>query len=107
MGADLCSEAQQQKYAQHKGYQTQAKYLQMAATTKKTEPTCWYCERLGDSVIALSVPTDHILLTGDSQSFSAFAEILGIQVQTVSSEVALREEERSGEKPAEGSSSGT
>ena len=78
----------------------------MADTTKKTAPTCWYCERLGDSVIALSVPADHVLLTGDSQSFPAFAEILGIDVQTVGSEVALRDEERARETPDGGSSSG-
>ncbi len=83
MGADLCSDAWQAKNAQHKGYHTQAKYLQMADTTKKAAPTCWYCERLGDSVIALSVPADQALLTGDSQSFPAFAEILGIRVQTI------------------------
>jgi hypothetical protein len=94
MGADLYGESQQQKYAPYKGYQTQAKYLQMADATKKTRPTCWYCERLGDSVIALSVPPEHILLTGDLQSFPAFAEVLGFHVQSVGSEVALREEER-------------
>ncbi len=102
MGADLCSDVQQRKYAKQKGYQTQAKYLQMADRTTKTAPTCWYCERLGDSVIALSVPDEHILLTGDSQSFPAFAEILGIHVQTLSSELALREEERSQETAERG-----
>jgi hypothetical protein len=94
-GTDLCSDAHQQKYARHHGYQTHAKYLQMADRTKKTAPTCWYCERLGDSVIALSVPAEHVLLTGDSQSFPVFAEILRIQLHIVGSEIALREDDGS------------
>jgi hypothetical protein len=106
MGADLCSEAQQQKYMAQKGYRAQAKYLQMAEATKKRAPTCWYCERLGDSVIALSVPLEHILLSGDTHSFPALAAILGIPVQTVGSEVALRDEERFRETPEGGRETG-
>jgi hypothetical protein len=105
MGADLFGATQQRKYAHCKGYQSQAKYLQMADATGKTAPTCWYCERLGDSVIALSVPAGHILLTGDSQSFPALGEILGVQVATVGSEVALRAGQQGPAMPEGGSSS--
>ncbi len=73
---DLTSPAQQQKYIQHTGYIGQVQYIDKATTTKRSGPSCWYCDVLGDTIIALQCPNGHTLLTGDRASFPALAEIL-------------------------------
>lgn len=82
---DLYGPDQQQKYTMHKGYVQQAERLAEAMATKRTAPSCWYCDRLGDSIIALSSPADCSLLTSDKASFPALATILGIELIIVPS----------------------
>jgi hypothetical protein len=88
---DLYSQAQREKYSMHKGYVNQAKFLEQAVNSPKVEPSCWYCDRLGDTIIALSSPKTHTLLTGDKSSFVALGDILGLKVELVPSLKELRE----------------
>ena len=90
-GIDLYSPAQQSAYAQHRGYVSQARYMDQAVRSRKKQPTCWYCDRLGDTIIALSAPDDAIILTGDKQSFPALAAILKKPLVLVPSLKELRE----------------
>ena len=76
-GIDLYGPVQQAAYAGHEGYVKQAKNIDKAVRSPLTSPSCWYCDRLGDSIIALSTPDGAVLLTGDEASFQALAAILG------------------------------
>lgn len=74
---DLYSAAQQARYAGQKGYVKQAKHAATAHATARTEPSCQYCDWLGDTIIALQAPEEMPILTGDFQSFPALVDILG------------------------------
>jgi hypothetical protein len=76
-GIDLYSPAQQVAHAKHEGYVKQAKNIDKAVRSKMTSPSCWYCDRLGDTIIALAAPDEAVILTGDAASFPALAAILG------------------------------
>ncbi len=89
---DLYSPAQQKMHASHKGYVSQAESIDKAVRSPKSEPTCWYCDRLGDTIIALSAPKDTIILTGDGQSFPVLAEILRKSLHLLPSLQTLREQ---------------
>jgi hypothetical protein len=53
--------------------------LQEADTTKERTPGCRWCERLGDSVIALQAGRGVRIVTAD-RTFSALGELLGVPV---------------------------
>lgn len=93
-GIDLHSQAQQERFQESKGYVVQAKNLQKAESTRRQSPSCWYCDRLGDSIIALSCPSQMTILTGDKQSFPVFAEILGRGIELIPSLQQLKSAER-------------
>jgi hypothetical protein len=76
-GIDLYSTDQQRTYAGHRGYLKQAAVVDQAVRSRKTTPSCWYCDRLGDTIIALCAPEGLSIVTGDGQSFPALAGVLG------------------------------
>jgi hypothetical protein len=88
---DLFSTDQRQTHRQNTGYVTQAERLEKAALTKDTVPKCSWCERLGDSIIALMASRDAGLVTAD-RAFEAFGAILGIAVVLLPSLAQLRRE---------------
>ena len=90
-GIDLYSVAQQANYRQHKGYLGQAKAIEQAVRSPLSDPSCWHCDRLGDTIIALSAPDGSTILTGDTQSFPALTAILGKPMQTIPSLQQLRQ----------------
>lgn len=90
-GIDLYSSNQRDRHAKSKGYVQQAEWLEKAARSEKDSPTCWYCERLGDSIIALSAPKDMPILTGDANSFPVLGKLLGKQVVLIPSLKELKE----------------
>jgi hypothetical protein len=90
-GIDLHSAAQQAKYAEHEGYVHQAKRMEQSIRSKRTEPSCWYCDRLGDTIIALSAPAETTILTGDKASFPALTAILNKPLKLIPSLKELRE----------------
>ncbi len=89
-GIDLYSAGQRQEHSACKGYVQQAEWLEKAVGSTLTAPSCWYCDRLGDSIIALSASVDRPILTGDKQSFPALCEILGKQLVLIPSLAELR-----------------
>ena len=88
---DLYGPGQQTRYSKQKGYVQQAQRMDQAVRSKKTEPSCWYCDRLGDTIIALSTPPGTTILTGDKQSFPALAEILGKPLKLIPALAELRQ----------------
>ncbi len=88
---DLNSPDQQQRFQDHAGYVSQARLAEQARNTARPTPSCWYCDRLGDTIIALSCPSGSTILTGDKQSFPAFGQILGIPIHLIPSEQQLRQ----------------
>jgi hypothetical protein len=76
-GIDLHSDVQKQAHRQEAGYVAQAKWMDKAEKTPKSGPTCWYCDRLGDTIIALSAPAGATIVSGDHQSFPTLTNILG------------------------------
>jgi hypothetical protein len=86
----LYSEAQRRTHAEYEGYVSQAKMMDKAVRSRKTTPSCWYCDRLGDTIIALSAPRGLTILTGDGQSFPALASILGKPLILIPSLSVLR-----------------
>ncbi len=89
-GIDLYSPAQRNTYKDHPGYVQQAVMADKAARSEKKRPSCWYCERMGDTIIALSAPEDSTILTGDAGSFVALGAILNVQVVVIPSLRELR-----------------
>jgi hypothetical protein len=89
-GVDLHSPNQQRAHAHYKGYVQQAKWVDKALRSRLTTPSCWYCEKLADTIIALSAPVQTTLLTGDKQSFPPLTSILRKPLQLVPSLEELR-----------------
>ena len=89
-GIDLYSVRQRERFATYPGYVKQAEWIQKAMESSKAKPTCWYCDRLGDSVIALSAPTNSTILAADKKSFPAFGKILRVDVEMLPSLKELR-----------------
>lgn len=89
-GIDLYSDQQRQQHKDSTGYVGQAGWAEKAAQSKRTEPSCWYCDRLSDTIIALSTPPDTILLTGDASSYPALMSILQKPLRMIPSLNELR-----------------
>jgi len=90
-GIDLYSAGQRQRHSTCKGYVQQAEWLEKAVGSTLKAPSCWYCDRLGDSIIALSASADGPILIGDRQSFPALCAILGKQLVLIPSLEELRD----------------
>lgn len=77
-GIELIGAESQAQFSgsQHEGFVSQVKYLQKAVKSKLPSASCWYCQRLGDSIIALAAPHDKAILTSDAKSFVALAAVL-------------------------------
>jgi len=86
---DLWSPERRNEFQQYPGYVKQAERLEKAAETSQTIPKCSWCERLGDSIIALQAPPKAILVTAD-RAFVAFGQILGQKVRLLPSLAQLK-----------------
>ena len=86
---DLHSDERRQQFRSYKGFVEQAKRLESAAQTSETAPKCRWCERLGDSIIALHAPPGAALVTAD-QAFVPFGKILGREVRMLPSLAQLK-----------------
>jgi hypothetical protein len=71
------------KYKEYKGYLKQTRHMAQACKSKLGQPSCWYCDVLGDTIIALQAPKDAAILTGDFQSFPALGELLDKPVEYI------------------------
>jgi hypothetical protein len=77
-GIDLYSQAQRDAH-NVAAYSKQAERLEKAASTKRNSPSCWWCMRLGDSIIALLSPRNSVLVSSD-HAFVPLCKILGKQL---------------------------
>jgi len=88
-GIDLYGEQTRERFRAHKGFVAQAERLESAADTAEATPKCRWCERLGDSIIALHAPRKATLVTAD-RAFVAFGQILGREVRLLPSLAELK-----------------
>jgi hypothetical protein len=89
-GIDLFSDQQRQQHKESTGYVGQAGYAAMAVKSTRKGPSCWYCDRLSDTIIALSAPPDTTILTGDRGSFPVLASLLKKPLRLIPSLDELR-----------------
>jgi hypothetical protein len=86
---DLYSEARRQEFRSYKGYVAQAERLEEAAATSEAAPKCRWCERVGDSIIALHSPPKAVLVTAD-RAFIPFGQILNRETRLLPSLAQLK-----------------
>jgi len=91
-GIDLHSANQRQANKQATGFVKQAEWIEKAVNSELEKPSCWYCDRLGDAIIALSAPEDATVLTGDASSFPVLTKLLGKPLHLIPSLDRLRAE---------------
>jgi hypothetical protein len=86
---DLTGAEARQRHAGNPGFLRQADSLQEAETTRERTPGCRWCERLGDSLIALQAGRGVGIVTAD-RTFTALGELLGVPVVLLPSLAELK-----------------
>jgi hypothetical protein len=86
---DLIGAEARSRYAGNTGFLRQADVLQEADSTAERMPGCRWCERLGDSLIALQARRGVRVVTAD-RTFSALGELLGVPVVLLPSLAELK-----------------
>lgn len=81
---DLCSESQRHTHRDYKGYVAQAERLEAEVAKTDAHAKCRLCERLGDSIIVLQMPTKATLVTADL-AFVPFTTILKREIRLLPS----------------------
>jgi hypothetical protein len=83
-GAELCGREAQAKYNRNKQFLKQAKNLNQARATTTRKPSCWWCDILGDSIIALDAHPQRTIVSSDL-SFEPLCQLLGKKHQCIPS----------------------
>jgi predicted nucleic acid-binding protein len=86
---DLTGEEARRRHAGNPGFLRQADVLREADATKDRTPSCRWCERLGDSLIALQAGRGVRVVTAD-RIFDALGELLGVPVVRLPSLAELK-----------------
>jgi hypothetical protein len=86
---DLAGDEARRRHASNRGFLRQADVLQEADATKDRTPSCRWCERLGDSLIALQAGRGVRIVTAD-RTFSALGDLLGVPVVLLPSLAELK-----------------
>lgn len=86
---DLTGEETRRRHAGNPGFLRQADVLEEADATKDRTPSCRWCERLGDSLIALQAGRGVRIVTAD-RTFDALGELLGVPVVMLPSLAELK-----------------
>jgi hypothetical protein len=73
---DVTSAASRSHFASYPGFVRQADQAERAANTRLRTPACSWCERLGDTIIALQVARGMAIATAD-RTFVPPGELLG------------------------------
>jgi hypothetical protein len=73
---DLTSPEVRSRLASNPGFVRQSEQAEMAANTKARTPSCGWCERLGDTILALQVERGVTVVTAD-RTFVPLGELLG------------------------------
>jgi predicted nucleic acid-binding protein len=87
---DLVGDDVRHRHAGNPGFLRQADVLREADTTADRTPNCRWCERLGDSLIALQVGRGVRVVTAD-RSFTALGDLLVAPVVLLSSQAELKQ----------------
>jgi hypothetical protein len=88
---DLHGPAQRTKYAKHTGYVQQAERVEEILQKQHPSPKCRFCERVGDTIIALQAPKKAILVTAD-RAYVAFSDILNREIRLLPSLAQLKQQ---------------
>jgi predicted nucleic acid-binding protein len=86
---DLTGDEARRRHARNSGFLRQADVLREADGTKDRTPGCRWCERLGDSLIALQAGRGVRIVTAD-RTFDAFGELLGVPIVLLRSLAELK-----------------
>ena len=88
-GIDLVSPEVRLRFASNRGFVGQSEQTEKAAHTKERDPSCRWCERLGDTIIALLVERGVRVVTAD-RSFIPLGELLDRMVVFIPSLAELK-----------------
>lgn len=73
---DLTGPEVRQRFASNPGFVRQSEQVEQAANTRARTPACSWCERLGDTIIALQAERGIAVVTAD-RTFVPLGELLG------------------------------
>ena len=94
---DLIGPEARNRFASNSGFVRQMEQAEKAAKSRTRNPACSWCERLGDTIIALQTNRGHVIVTAD-RTFVPLGELLGQNVALLPSPVELkRRNEKQGE----------
>jgi hypothetical protein len=96
---DLVSTEVRKRYASRAGFVRQSEQAEQAANAKTRTPSCAWCERLGDTIIALQTDRGVTLVTAD-RTFVPLGELLGRAIMLLPSLAELKRQVRSTESSA-------
>jgi hypothetical protein len=91
---DLTSPEARSRLASNPGFIRQSEPAEEAANTKARSPSCGWCERLGDTIIALQVERGVTVVTAD-RTFIPLGELLGRTVVLLPSLAQAKRREKS------------
>lgn len=86
---DLTGPEVRQRYAANTGFVRQSEQAEAATNTTDSAPSCRWCERLGDTIIALQTERGVAVVTAD-RTFVPLGELLGQEVSILSSLAELK-----------------
>jgi predicted nucleic acid-binding protein len=86
---DLTSDEVRRRFASNQGFVRQSEQAKEAADTKSRTPSCRWCERLGDTIIALQAGRGIPVVAAD-RTFVALGELLGQPLTLVPSLAELK-----------------
>jgi hypothetical protein len=90
---DLTSPEVRTRFASNPGFVRQSEQAEKAMHTKARTPSCRWCERLGDTIIALLVERGVVVVTAD-HTFIPLGEMLGRPVIQLPSLAELKRREQ-------------
>jgi hypothetical protein len=86
---DLICPGPRRRFASYPGFVRQSEQAEAAVNAKGRAPSCRWCERLGDTIIALLARRGVTLVTAD-RSFAPLGELLGRTVLRLPSLAELK-----------------
>jgi hypothetical protein len=90
---DLASPEVRSRFASNPGFVRQSEQVEEAVNSKVRVPSCRWCERLGDTIIALQIERGVTLVTAD-RTFVPLGELLGRMIVLLPSLAELKRRER-------------
>jgi hypothetical protein len=89
-GINLADPVVRARFASNRGFIDQSEQIEQAANTKEVAPACRWCERLGDTIIALQAQKGVAIVSAD-RTFVPLGEVLGRVVVMLPSLAKLKQ----------------